>query len=137
MHKLTLSVMPGEYAVARFAPTATLPASLWEAPGLVSVSHTEGELSVIAPAGILDTVFNAPQLSTSAQRIEPGWRLLTVRGPLSFTLSGIMAALTGELAAAGVPLFALSTFDTDHLLIKENDLDRAVDALRAASHNIA
>jgi hypothetical protein len=129
VRKLTLAVVPGEYAVARLAPADPLPASLWDAPGLVSVTRTPEELSVIALSEVLGPV--------RTQRTEPGWRLLTVRGPLEFSLSGIMAALTGELAAAGVPLFAMSTFDTDHLLVKEADLQRAIAALRAAGHEIA
>lgn len=129
MRKLALAVVPGEYAVARLGPADPLPASLWDASGLVSVTRTPDELSVIAPSEVLGPV--------ETQRTEPGWRLLTVRGPLEFSLSGIMAALTGELAAAGVPLFAVSTFDTDHLLVKEVDLERAIAALRAAGHEIA
>jgi len=69
--------------------------------------------------------------------VETGWRALTVRGPVEFTLTGILAALSGALAAAGVPIFALSTFDTDHLLVKDADLDRAIAALREAGHDVA
>jgi uncharacterized protein len=68
--------------------------------------------------------------------VEQGWRLLSVRGPLEFTLTGIIAALASELAAAGVALFSLSTFDTDHVLVKAADLDRAVAALEASGHEV-
>jgi hypothetical protein len=67
---------------------------------------------------------------------RPGWRLLTVRGPLEFDLTGVMAALAGELAAAGVTLLAVSTYDTDHVLVKQADLDRAIKALKEAGHEI-
>jgi hypothetical protein len=67
---------------------------------------------------------------------EDGWRLLSVRGPLEFALTGILAALSGELAAAGVSLFAVSTYDTDHVLVKSDDLERAVHALREAGHEV-
>ncbi|HWE90366.1 MAG TPA: ACT domain-containing protein [Pseudonocardiaceae bacterium] len=129
MRKLTLVVMPGEYTVARLGSADSVPDSIWRASGLVSVTRTTEELSVVAPAEALARI--------ESERAEPGWRLLTVRGPLAFTLSGIMAALTGELAAAGVPLFALSTFDTDHLLVKDADLGRAITALRTAGHEVA
>jgi hypothetical protein len=69
-------------------------------------------------------------------KVDEGWRLLTVRGPLEFTLTGIMASLAGSLAAAGVPIFAMSTFDTDHILVKETDLQRAINALREAGHEV-
>ncbi|GLY49332.1 ACT domain-containing protein [Lentzea sp. NBRC 102530] len=127
MKRLIVDVLPGEYAVSRLAADAPVPSGLLDLTGvLVSVIRTPAELSVVAPTSFaLDT-----------DVVEKGWRLLTVRGPLEFTLTGIMAALTGELAAAGVSLFALSTYDTDHLLVKQTDLGRAVKALRAAGHEL-
>ncbi|KOV84309.1 ACT domain-containing protein [Nocardia sp. NRRL S-836] len=127
MKRLIVDVQPGEYTVTRLALGAQLPAGLFDLTGvLVSVTRTPDEVSVIAPSS-----FALP-----AESAEKGWRLLTVRGPLEFTLTGIMAALAGELAAAGVSLFALSTYDTDHLLVKQADLERAVVALRAAGHEL-
>ncbi|HUQ60062.1 ACT domain-containing protein [Lentzea sp.] len=127
MKRLIVDVQPGEYTVTRLATDAAVPAGLLDLTGvLVSVTRTPDEVSVIAPSSF-------PLGGDSA---EKGWRLLTVRGPLEFTLTGIMAALAGELAAAGVSLFALSTYDTDHLLVKQTDLDRAVVALRAAGHEL-
>ena len=131
MKRLIVDVLPGEYAVTRLAADAPLPAGLLDpADGLVSVTRTPAELSIIAPVAF--TLESDPENVTA----EKGWRLLTVRGPLEFTLTGIMAALAGELAAAGVSLFALSTYDTDHLLVKHTDLGRAVLALRAAGHEL-
>ncbi|MGW5050042.1 ACT domain-containing protein [Actinokineospora sp. NPDC004072] len=126
MNRLVIDVLPGEYTVTRLAPGAPVPAGLLDADGFVSVTRTGAETSVVAPSA------HAPD----GERAEPGWRLLTVRGPLEFTLTGIMAALAGALAQAGVPLFAMSTFDTDHLLVRAGDLGRAVTALREAGHEI-
>ncbi len=128
MRKLAVDVRPGEYVVARLDPGAPVPAPLLDpaGPGLVSVTRTDTELSVVCASAA------APE----GARVERGWRLLTVRGPLSFTLTGIMAALAGELAAAGVTLFALSTYDTDHVLVRGDDLDRALAALREAGHDV-
>ncbi|MFD5824674.1 ACT domain-containing protein [Lentzea sp. NPDC060358] len=128
MKRLIVDVRPGEYTVTRLAPDAAVPAGLLDLTDvLVSVTRTPDELSVIAPSSF----------AAGGGGEEKGWRLLTVRGPLEFTLTGIMAALAGELAAAGVSLFALSTYDTDHLLVKQTDLGRAVVALRAAGHELA
>lgn len=128
MKRLIVDVRPGEYTVTRLAADAPLPAGLLDLTDvLVSVTRTPDEMSIIAPSSFAMPGDNAA---------EKGWRLLTVRGPLEFTLTGIMAALAGELAAAGVPLFALSTYDTDHLLVKHADLGRAVLALRAAGHEL-
>src|SRR5699024_6290295 len=97
---------------------------------LVSITRTSTELSVVCPSRML-----TGNTSDTAQT-EPGWRVLTVQGPLAFTLTGILAAVSSELAAAGVTLFSLSTFDTDHVLVKAVDLDRAVAALHAAGHEV-
>ncbi|MBP2338404.1 hypothetical protein JOF41_004582 [Saccharothrix coeruleofusca] len=126
MKRLVVDVRPGEYTVARLPADAPVPPGLLDAEGLVSVTRTPDELSVVCPSE------HAP----ADARTQDGWRLLTVRGPLEFTLTGIMAALSGELAAAGVSLFALSTYDTDHLLVKAVDLARAVQALRQSGHEV-
>jgi hypothetical protein len=70
-------------------------------------------------------------------RAERGWRALRVRGPLSFDLTGVLAAVLAPLAVAQVPVFALSTYDTDHVLVRASDLGRAVKALVAAGHDVA
>jgi uncharacterized protein len=125
MKRLIVDVRPGDYTVQRLDPEAKVPAGLFDLTDcLVSVTRTPDETSIICPSSFV--IGDVPH--------EKGWRLLTVRGPLEFTLTGIMAALAGELAAAGVTLFAVSTYDTDHLLVKHTDLGRAVLALRAAGH---
>lgn len=123
---MTLDVLPGRLAVCRLAPDA--PRAPWMDPGAVSsVTRTEAELSVVCaeasvPAGV---------------RAERGWRALRVRGPLVFDLTGVLAGLTAPLAEAGVPVFSLSTFDTDVLLVREGDLETATDALRAGGYAVA
>jgi hypothetical protein len=126
MRKLVIDVRPDEYTVLRLDPATPVPAELFASAGMISVIRTETELTVVCHSG------HARRLD--AQRVETGWRLLTVRGPLEFSLTGIMAMLAGTLAAAGVGLFALSSFDTDHVLVKATDLDRAMAAFREAGH---
>ncbi|GAA5115613.1 ACT domain-containing protein [Haloechinothrix salitolerans] len=129
MKRLAIDVRPGEYSVGRLDATEPVPAGLFDVDddALVSITRSRDEISVICLTG-------APL--PDGARVESGWRLLTVRGPLEFTLTGIIAALSSELASAGVPLFTLSTFDTDHLLVKQADLARAVDALRLSGHEV-
>lgn len=133
MRRLAIDVQPGEYAVARLDPSVGVPPELFAqvAGGLVSVTKTENEVSVICPAAVWRTV-----LGDQPEGSEPGWRLLSVRGPLAFTLTGIIAALSSELAAAGVALFTLSTYDTDHVLVKQADLGRAIAALEVSGHEV-
>ena len=122
---LMLSLLPDTLAVCRLAPDAEVPAWAWRGEP-ASVTRTRDELSIVCRADVV------PQ----GVRVEPGWRCLKVRGPLDFALTGILAALTAPLAAAGVPVFAVSTFDTDYLLVKTESLDRATEVLRGAGHRV-
>jgi hypothetical protein len=124
MKRLTIDLRPGEYVLSRLPGGSALPAVSSEA--FTSITSTPDEISLVTPAG------HEP----AGAKVDAGWRLLTVRGPLEFTLTGIMASLAGSLAAAGVPLFAVSTFDTDHILVKQSDVERAVHALREAGHEV-
>jgi hypothetical protein len=120
---------PELLAVYRWARTPSFPAlpeAVWGAPFWAAVG-TETEWSLVLP----ETV------PVDAPHREPGWRALGVEGPLDFSLVGILAGLAGVLAREGIALFAVSTFDTDYLLVKADSLDRAVAALRRAGHEVA
>jgi hypothetical protein len=123
---LDLTLLPGRLAVCRLLPEAPLPAPAAALP-LWSVTRTAEELSLILPEAAVP----------AGARAETGFRALKVEGPLAFSAVGILAGLTRALAAAGVSLFALSTFDTDYLLVREGDLERATTALAAAGHKVA
>jgi hypothetical protein len=120
---LALSVLSESLAVCRLEPAAQVPA--WAHAGAFrAVTRTPTELSIVCredsvPAGIL------------ANR---GWRAIAVDGTLDFVLAGVLASLASPLAAAGVSIFAVSTYDTDYVLVKKDTLDRAVAALSAAGH---
>lgn len=123
----TLTVLPGGYAVCRLPAGAPAPAEIWRTGGdLVSVTATPQETSVVC----LET--RAPEGAT----VEGGWRMLEVAGPLDFELTGVLASLTAPLAKAGVSVFALSTYDTDYLLVREAQLVTAADALREVGHDV-
>lgn len=124
MKRLVVDLAPGEYTITGLPRDAALPSMA--ARGLVSITSTEDGVSVVCPS----------EVAPPSEHSRAGWRLLTVRGPLEFDLTGVMAALAGELAAAGVTLLAVSTYDTDHVLVKSADLTRAVKALREAGHEV-
>lgn len=69
--------------------------------------------------------------------MDGGWRALKLHGPFAFDAVGILAALLAPLAQAGIGIFAVSTFDTDYLLVKAADLPRAMATLQAAGHVLA
>jgi hypothetical protein len=123
---LDLDLLPDEYAICRLPAGSPLPAGLGGADGtsLVSVTWTSDEVSVICRADL------APATAT----VERPWRCLRVVGPLDLALTGILASLVAPLAAGRVNVFALSTFDTDHLLIPAVRLDEALAVLSAAGH---
>lgn len=117
---LALRVGWGRYAVCRLAADAALPA--WLAGGFWSAKRSGEELSLVVEEA------RVPADAVA----ERGLRLLAVRGPIPFATTGVMATLATALAAAGVSIFALATYDTDYLLVAEPALARAVEALRAA-----
>jgi hypothetical protein len=113
------------YAIVRLHPDAGLPD--WVEGGhFWSVTRSDSELSVVCREE------DVPP-DASAER---GWCALEVAGPLDFSLTGVVASLVSPLADAAVPIFVLSTFDTDYLLVREPDLPRAAEALRGAGHTI-
>ena len=121
---LALQVQTGTYAVARLAPDAPVP-SWVPVTGFTSVTRTADELSIVCASGAVPA---------DVEPVEAGWSLLTLEGPFEFTLTGILAAVLVPLAEAGIGIFALSTFDTDHLLVKHAQLDETVAALESAGH---
>jgi uncharacterized protein len=123
MTALTLVPLDGSFAVCRLAADAPVPG--WAAGGpFVSIARTEDELSVVCREGAVP----------EGVRCEGGWRCLRIAGRLSLSLVGILASLLGPLAEAGVSVFVVSTFDTDYLLVRVADFQRAVDVLRSAGH---
>lgn len=121
--RLKLFGVSGSFALCKLPARSPVPA--WATLGdFFSVTRTADELSVVCreenvPEGIV---------------CERGWCCLGVQGPIPFTMVGVLASLTTPIAKAGVGIFALSTFDTDYLLVKSSDLTKAVAALRAAGH---
>jgi hypothetical protein len=122
-----LNVLGGRFAVCRLAPDAPPPGWVFHAEAHVySVTRTPGEMSVVCAED---------DVPPSVERCERGWRLLLLEGPIPFEATGVLAALVGPLADAGVSVFALSTYDTDALLVREHQLERALEVL-ARTHRV-
>ncbi len=122
----TLTILPERLAICRLPPEEALPerpphARFW------SVTHTEEELSIVLPE----------EYSPAGSRAETGWRGLKVEGPLDFDTPGILASLALPLAKAGISIFALSTYDTDYILVPEGNLEQAKEVLRAEGHTVS
>jgi putative acetyltransferase len=122
MRRLQLEEVPGIFAVCKLPTGSTIPS--WATSHLFSITGTSDELSVVCrqesvPGGV---------------QCERDWRGLRVAGAMAFSLVGVLASLTTPVAKAGVGVFVFSTFDTDYLLVKSVDYDKAVAAMRAAGH---
>ena len=122
---LELSLLPERFAISRLAADSPIP--LWATQGpFYSVTRTGDELSIVTelsrvPVGI---------------QSHPGWRALRVHGPFVLSEIGVLAALATPLAEAKISLFAISSFDTDYLLVASETLPAAIAALERAGHTI-
>ncbi len=121
---MKLSILPGSFAICRLSPGNEVPAWVWENKTLLSVTYTEDELSVVCQSSLVPSYIRA----------EMGWIALKVQGPLDFSITGVLAALAGPLAPDGVSIFAISTFDTDYILVKERDILQAKRILEQKGH---
>jgi hypothetical protein len=125
LQKLTLILVDGTLAVCRLEPGTPTPP--WATAGdLFSLTRTADELSVVCPQ---DSV-------PEGVVCERGWRCLRVAGTVPFSVVGVLASLAAPLAEAGISVFAVSTFDTDYLLVKAEALAKAVEVLRQRGHTI-
>jgi hypothetical protein len=123
--KLTLTLLPETLAVCRLDPSTATPGWALSGP-FSSITRTRRELSIICAQ---DSV------PPDAQH-EGGWRCLSVTGQLDFEQIGVFASLAGPLAEAGISIFPIATYDTDHILVKDADLARAVNVLVGVGHQV-
>jgi uncharacterized protein len=117
--------MEGCYAIAKFPCDAGIPG--WAAGStFFSVTRTLEELSVVAAEASVPADLDASR----------GWRMFKVHGPFAFDEIGVVAALANPLARVGVGIFVISTFDTDYLLVQQEEIPVAVETLEHAGHKI-
>lgn len=125
MKAFHLILLPDLYAICRVEPGDFMPAWI-DQEGFFSITHTAEEISIVC-------------LETSippAIQCQAGWRLLKFEGPFEFSQTGVLAAVALPLAEAGVSLLAISTYDTDYVLIQTNQLEQALRILQKAGHTL-
>ncbi len=120
---LRFSRVKGTFAVYRLPADAAVPALSVQGQ-FFSVTHTAEELSIVClrenvPAGL---------------PVSIPWACLKLHGPFPFELTGVLASILNPLAEAGIGIFAVSTFDTDYILVKEEAAEAAIAAITAAGH---
>lgn len=128
MEKRTLrySLLPGRYAICRLPPDSPLPEWAIRQDEFCSITRTSDELSIVCRENWVAADVNA----------ERGWVCLKLQGPFAFSETGILSAFLNPLAQHEIGIFAISTFDTDYVLIKEKDWKKASEVLSAAGHEV-
>jgi len=124
--RLPLELLPDTLAICRLDAGAPVPSWAAQPSSFLTVSRTADELSITT---LQSTV-------PAEVPCERDYRALRVRGPLPLDLVGILAAIADPLAAAGMSIFAISTYDTDYVLVKARELERALEVLRRAGHQL-
>ena len=120
---LTLTVLEETFTIHKFAPSTSIPEVVSDC-SFYSVSKTREELSLICPG----------DLSVQSEKSSPNWKCLKVAGPLDLNLTGLIAGLSDILEKANISIFAISTFETDYLLIQKEELETAKSALESAGY---
>ncbi|HEX5387123.1 MAG TPA: ACT domain-containing protein [Gemmatimonadales bacterium] len=123
---LSLEMLPDVLAICRLAPDAAVPSWAAQASRFITISRTPEELSITTVQDLVP-----PEV-----RSERNYRALRVRGTLPLDLIGVLAAIAVPLADAGLSIFAISTFETDYVLIRADDMEAAVRALEQAGHRV-
>ncbi len=121
--QITMEWLPGRFAICRLDAQAATPGWAVGRGGFVSITHSERELSIVA----------AEALVPAEVKAERGWAAMRVVGQLDLSMVGVLATLTTALAKARISCFAISTYDTDYILVKQQDADRAAKALGAVA----
>ena len=122
-YKLTLTTFPNLFAVCRLDPDGFIPH--WALLGdFVSLTRTTTELSIICPQE------NVPEDALA----ERDWRCIRINGPFDFSVAGVHASVALPLAEANISTMAIATYDTDHILVKDEDLESTVQTLTRAGH---
>ena len=125
MQTYEMVALPHELAICRLGPNEEAPAWALDA-GFFSLTRTADELSIVCPQDAVP----------SGVKMSGGWRCLQLRGPLDFNQVGVLASLAQALAQAGISIFAISTYETENILVQRKDIDRAVSVLRKQGHAV-
>lgn len=122
---LSLSLLTETYTLHRLSAEAEIPLAALRSP-FFAIARTGEELSLVLPASV----------EIESDTSDTGWACFKVEGPLEFNLVGVLAGISGALANAGVSIFAISTFDTDYILVKREQVQAAQDALLSAGYRV-
>jgi len=125
MEKPALEVLNKEFSIYRFPSAERVPPSVFES-SFYWIGKTDEELSVVCESSVM----------LGGGEENDGWSCLKVQGPIDFSVSGVLAGISATLASAQIAILALTTFDTDYILVKSSQLEKALDALDSAGYEV-
>jgi len=125
MSSLTLTLLESSFTIHRLEPHADVPTVVLESP-FFAVTRTDDELSIVVPEAV----------EIQSIQSDSSWACFKVEGPLDFGLLGILDGISAILAEAKISIFAVSTFETDYILVKGEHAEIAVEALTTAGYQI-
>ena len=123
MSTLTLDFLDGRFTIHSFSVSNEIPPEVFRSK-FFNICKTNEELSIVCPSS----------LELNSEKSNNNWACIKVIGPLNFNLTGILAKLSVVLDEAQISIFALSTYDTDYILIKSEKSKEATRALEAAGY---
>jgi hypothetical protein len=124
---LRLDLLPEPLALLQLPASAPVPRWTEGARHFLAITRTPTELSIVADSAAVPGDLAA----------DRAYRAFRVRGPLPLNLVGVFATVAGPLAEARIPIFPIATYETDYVLVKEEDVQRASETLVAAGHHVA
>ena len=135
--KLVLNLLKTKLAVIRLPPTKSIPSALLSSKytSFLSITKTTDELSIVCSEEIMNNDTTAITNDADA-KVENGWVAFKVQGPLDFAWTGILSSLANPLAENGISIFAISTFDTDYILVKDDNGDKTAEVFRGLGHTV-
>ena len=126
MSTLRFSLLSETFAICRLDPTTAIPEWALRPAKFASITRTADELSIVCPEGNVP-----PEIKSDA-----GWICMKLEGPFPFSTTGVLASFINPLSSNRIPIFAVATFDTDYVLIKQEFWEAASAALESAGHKI-
>lgn len=120
---IALTVLADTFTIHKLAPDASIPVKILNCD-FYSVSKTPEELSLVCPE----------QIDVNSEQISQDWKCIKVKGPLDFNLTGILSGISDILAHANISIMAVSTFNTDYILVRKQALDEAISVLMQAGY---
>lgn len=123
MAELKLQLMEGDFTIHRFKPSRVVPVEIFDS-NFFHITKTDEELSIVCPSSLL----------LNSEQCDADWSCIKVLGPLDLSSTGILTGLSMILAKARISIFAISTYDTDYILIKSSKIHEATAVLQDAGY---